>query len=201
MTTYRLRLEAPLRADARTDTANALDALGGDIISIDLREVDGHRAIDEVVVMFPDDPGSPTLSRALEREPATLLSSQRCEPHEPITRARAWAADSNHDTDLVEKLSSACPLSTVSIRPATEARSLPVVQMALDRGGPVALRCAPTAKHSTHSTPSDRSSAWLLAVPDRYPDADAVALLVRPVSLRFTAGEAARVGVLMAGTR
>ncbi|MET0628372.1 MAG: hypothetical protein ABW033_07940 [Acidimicrobiia bacterium] len=198
MTTYRLRLESPFRADARAETANALDALGGDIISVDLREVDGHRAIDEVVVMFPDDPGSPTLSRALEHEPATLLSSQRCEPHEPITRARAWAADSDDDTDLVEKLSSACPLSTVSIRPATEARALPVVQMALDRGGPVALRCAPTA---AHPAPSDRSSAWLLAVPDRYPDADAVALLVRPVSLRFTAGEAARVGVLMAGTR
>jgi hypothetical protein len=179
-------------------TANALDALGGDIVSVDLREVDGRCAIDEVVVKFPGDPGTPILSRALAREPATLLSSQRCEPDEPITQARAWAAHSNDEADLVEKLSTACPLSTVSIRPAHEASSLPVVQMALDRGGPVALRCT---RMPAQAASSDRSSAWLLAVPDRYPDADAVALLTRPVSLRFTASEAARVGVLMGRAR
>jgi hypothetical protein len=67
--------------------------------------------------------------------------------------------------------------------------------MALERGGPVALR----SRRVLDRGPDGRGSVWLLAVPDRYPDAQRVALLARPLSLRFSATEVARVEVLLAG--
>ena len=72
--------------------------------------------------------------------------------------------------------------------------------MALERGGPVALRSRSVPDRGHDRGPDDgRGSVWLLAVPDRYPDAQRVALLARPLSLRFSATEVARVEVLLAG--
>lgn len=202
MTSYRLRVELSLQPTTPPLVGTALGALGGDVVSVDLREVDGDHAIDEIVVDFERDPGAPTLSRALAHDPATLLSSQRCRLDEPTTQAKQWAATTDigraDERDLTRRLSAACPFSKVSVHAAGEARSLPVVQMALARRGPVAHRCdgLPDAAGTASG-----ASAWVLAVADRYWDPESVALLSRPLSLRFTATEAARVEVLMANTR
>jgi hypothetical protein len=201
MPTYRLRVEVPLEPAEPTSVTKVIDALGGDVVSVDLREIDDQLAIDEMVIEFAHDPSLPSLSRVLENESAaTLLSSQKCGPDEPITRALDWARTSMRDRselaapDLPERLSAACPLSRVSIRAAEDAASLPVVEMALARGGPVVHRCGGLAQPEP---PTGDRSAWLLAAADQYPDARLIGLVARPLSLRFTAQEVARVEMVM----
>ena len=201
---YRLRVEVPLETVAPRAAADVIDALGGDVVAVDLREVDGQGVIDEMVVEFPRDPDIPTLNRVLDDVPAvTLLSSQRCELEQPNAQRwnRAHRTKRTRGSEIAaggglsSRVSVACPLSTVSICPADHARALPAVQMALARGGPVAHRCTGLPEQSSSSR--ERRPAWLLAVADRYPHASTVALVTRPVSLRFSAHEVNRVQVLM----
>ena len=201
MNLYRLRVELPVQPIAPTRVADALDAVGGRIIAVDLREVDGTNAIDEIVVELPDASARDALHTVLrEEQEATLLSSQTCTTDEPIRHAREWARMSNDPraldagTDLAERVSSACPLSRAVICSAPEAASVPPASMALRRGRPVA--------HRSTTLPDSRlgrgdSPVWLLAVPDRYPDVERIALVARPTSLRFTSDEVARVEMLM----
>ena len=143
MTAYRLRIEVPL-VDSRSRTnlvADAIDELGGDIVAVDLREVDGPRAIDEMVVEFTDPSDVPALSHALVTEPSvTLLSSQRCQRDEPANQAQNWVrataerAREEGANDLSTRLRAACPMARVEVRGVDDVRDLPVVSMALARG-------------------------------------------------------------------
>jgi hypothetical protein len=200
MNTYRLRIEFPLRPAVSADVADAIVGLGGYVVGVDLREVDGPAAIDEIVVELPDQLDGSSVRAALEEDTdAALLSSRRSARDERISQAIRWAhhPDSQHDdaTDLSHRLTAACPLSNVWVGPTGDAGTLPAVQMTLERGAPV-------VHHATNLpdslSRSRRAPRWLLAVPDRYPDPDNVALLARPLSLRFTPAEVARVELLMA---
>ena len=207
MTAYRLRIEVPLvEPRSRTNlVADAIDELGGDIVAVDLREVDGPRAIDEMVVEFTDPSDVPALSHALVTEPSvTLLSSQRCQRDEPANQARNWVrataerAREEGATDLSTRLRAACPMARVEVRGVNDVRDLPVVSMALARGGPVTQRHL--ASVST-TAPRGPAAKWLLAAADRYPDPDRIALLERPMALRFSAYDAARIDLLMGASR
>jgi len=206
MTAYRLRIEVPLEPLATRVVADAIDELGGDIVAVDLREVDGPHAIDEMVVEFEDPSRVHALSRKLDTEPSTtLLSSQRCERGEPAARAMSWVRTSADlqleecTTDLSAQLRAACPMARVELRAADDVRSLPVVSMALERGGPVVQRH--TALVDAKATPGGPAPKWLLAAADSYPDAGRIALLERPMALRFSAYDAARVNLLIGATR
>ena len=103
MNTYRLRVEGPLHRE-REPVADAISTLGGKVVSVDLREVDGPRAVDEIVVELPIDLDGGTLTSALEDDPeATLLSSHGCERDEPARHARNWA-ERSREHDLSTKL-------------------------------------------------------------------------------------------------
>jgi hypothetical protein len=202
MDTYRLRVELADEADAALGVAGAIGGLGGSVVSIDLHEVDGAAAVDEIVVELPGDVDRSTLRAVLEDDSnAALLSSKRCARNEPLDEAVHWARDAGHGLQdragaLSQQLSVACPLATVRLCDPGDAGSLPAVRMAFERGAPVV--------HRTSTLPARlageelRSPRWVLAVPDRYPEASDVALLTRPISLRFSAGEVARVQLLMA---
>ena len=205
MTAYRLRIEVPLGPSAANLVADAFTELGGDIVAVDLREVDGPRAIDEIVVEFAGTPAVDALSRALDTEPsATLLSSHPCRGGEPVAQARDWvraAAEREPDerrTDLVAQLRAACPMAHVELLDPNDAHDLPVVRMALARGGPVVQRRRTPADPSGHQAPTSR---WILAAADRYPDAGRIALLERPMALRFSAYDAAKVDLLIGASR
>jgi hypothetical protein len=206
MTAYRLRVEVPLEpADAST-VATAIDELGGDIIAVDLREVDGTRAIDELVVEFANARDIDTLSSTLDTQrSATLLSTQRCPPGEPANQARirmrtaAERASTESGIDLAAQLRAACPMTRVDVRAVDAARDLPVVSLALARGGPVVQRQVASA---IATGPTTRPvSKWLLAAADSYLDAGQIALLERPIAYRFSAHDAAKVHLLIEATR
>ena len=68
--------------------------------------------------------------------------------------------------------------------------------MAYEREAPVVHRTNDLPQQL--APPRSRSLRWLLAVPDRYREPDSIALLSRPISLRFTADEVALVQLLVA---
>jgi hypothetical protein len=186
--------------------ADAIDEIGGDLVAVELREVDGPRAIDEVVVEFGDTADVTALSRALDAEPsAMLLSSQRCHRGEPASNAQDWARAARErvprerGTDLSAQLRAACPMASVELRAPQDARDLPVVTMALARGGPVGQRRVTSA--ASTERPGGSTARWLMAAADSYTDVGRIALLERPMSLRFSAYDAARVDLLIGASR
>ena len=76
----------------------------------------------------------------------------------------------------------------------TEARQFEAGRYALERGAPVAHR---TDSIPVGIAPDLGEGAWLLAVPDHESEPLRVAFLARPLRLRFTATEIARVVALL----
>ena len=199
---YRLRIELPVQAVNDDEVAATISDLGGSVLSVDLREVDGHAAVDEVVVDLPGDIDQTTLRNALEGSRNTaLLSSKRCDRNEPIDRARRWAFDTSNDrpqpaSALEQRVAAACPKSMVWLCETRQADAVPAARMALEREAPVVHRA--TALPEKLAAAEVRSPRWVLAVPHDSSDPSSIALLSRPMSLRFTATEVARVQLLLA---
>jgi hypothetical protein len=199
MSRYRLRVELPDLPGALAKVATVISDLDGDVVSIDIHELDGHKAVDELVVEVLTELDGRVLAAALEDAGAgTLLS---CGPAaaraEPVLDALGWAremAEARETAAVGRVLASACHSSKVWVAPIDEAREVPAGRLALARGAPLVQR--------SHDLPEPlggrpASPTWLLAVPDGQPQARSIAFLARPGSLRFTASEVARVDALM----
>jgi hypothetical protein len=193
-------VELPDLPGALAKVATVISEFDGDLVSVDIHELDGHQSVDELVVEVLTELDSRVLAAALEHAEAGVLLS--CAPaasrSEPVLDALGWAraiAESADSTGLGRVLASACHSSKVWIAPIDEAREIPVGRLALARGGPLVQR--------SHELPGPldgrpQSPMWLLAVPDGQPHTRNIAFLSRPGSLRFTASEVARVDALMA---
>jgi hypothetical protein len=200
MSRYRLRVELPDLPGALAKVATVISDLDGDVLSIDVHEVDGHQVVDELVVEVLTDLDGRVLGSALEAADAGVLLS--CAPAtarpEPVVEALGWArelASTNDPSTLGRILASACPSAKVWVAPIDDAREVPAGRLALARGAPLVQRA--------HELPAPlggrpASTMWLLAVPDGQRQARCIAFLARPGSLRFTASEVARVDHLMA---
>jgi ACT domain len=201
MSRYRLRVELPDLPGALAKVATVISDLDGDLVSVDIHELDGHQAVDdELVVEVLTELDGRVLAAALEAADAGVLLS--CAPAatrpEPVLDALGWAreiAESPDGSGLGRVLASACHSSKVWVAPIDEAREVPVGRLALARRAPLVQR--------SHDLPGPLggrppSPMWLLAVPDGQPHARTIAFLARPGSLRFTASEVARVDALMA---
>ncbi len=200
MSRYRLRVELPDLPGALARVATVISDFDGDVVSIDVHELDGHQVVDELVVEVLTDLDRRVLGAALEEaEAGTLLS---CGPaaarSEPVVEALGWARElavANDAATVCRVLASACPSSKVWVAPIDDAREVAAGRLALARGAPLVQR--------SHDLPDQlggrpASTMWLLAVPDVQPQTRCIAFLARPGSLRFTASEVARVGALMA---
>ncbi len=200
MSRYRLRVELPDLPGALAKVATVISDLDGDVVSIDVHELDGHQVVDELVVEVLTDLDGRVLGAALEEADAGILLS--CAPAtarpEPVVEALGWARElaARNDPSTVGRiLAAACPSSKVWVAPIDEAREVGAGRLALARGAPLVQR--------SHDLPDQlggrpASTMWLLAVPDGQPHTRCIAFLARPGSLRFTASEVARVDALMA---
>jgi hypothetical protein len=200
MSRYRLRVELPDLPGALAKVATVISELDGDLISVDIHELDGHQAVDELVVEVLTELDGRVLAAALVRAEAGVLLS--CAPAatrpEPVLDALGWAreiAEAPDSRGLGRVLASACHSSKVWVAPIDEAREIPVGRLALARGAPLVQR-----SHELPGPLGERppSPMWLLAVPDGQSHTRSIAFLARPGSLRFTASEVARVDALMA---
>jgi hypothetical protein len=193
-------VELPDLPGALAKVATVISDLDGDVVSIDVHELDGHQVVDELVVEVLTELDGRVLSAALEQADAGILLScsiTTARP-EPVVEALGWArelAAANDRTTLGRVLAAACHSSKVWVAPIDEAREVPAGRLALARGAPLVQR--------SHDLPvplggRPASTMWLLAVPDGQPQTRCIAFLARPGSLRFTASEVARVDGLVA---
>jgi hypothetical protein len=169
MSTFRLRVELPGKQPFDSGVHEGIDRLGGSVVSVDLREIDGTAEVAEMVVDVPEAVDGAALRSAFDKTSgASLLSSRPCARDEVIGHAQQWVrgVDVAATPGLPDRLMAACPLSMVWVSSADQSEVIPAASTALE--------------------------------PDHSPGAATVALLTRPSSLRFTAGEVARVALLMA---
>ena len=204
MSRYRLRVELPDLPGALAKVATVISELDGDVVSIDIHELDGHQAIDELVVEVLTELDGRVLAGALERAGAGALALVRA--REGRHRARPGCADlgpgdrrsAGRRRDHAGAGFGVSLVGGLDRARSTKAREVAAGRLALARGAPLVQRCLDLPPRLGKR---GNSPMWLLAVPDALPHPRSIAFLARPGSLRFTASEVARVDALMAINR
>jgi len=195
MVAYRLRIELPDRPGALAGVTSEIAESNANILSIDVHEVDGNTAIDEIVVEVSDDwaPGALAGSMALSGVGNLLSSRLVVASDDPVTAALeavvAMVAGNPASVDAE------CCSALLSLALGSSARLLDIEaavldatgRLAVDRRGPIVSRVEEGA---------DQVS-WVLAAPDDATDPHTVALVTRPIDMRFSATEVSRVEALL----
>ncbi len=183
--------------------AGIIGEVGGNVVSVDVQEVEGALAVDELVVDLPDDVDGDALRGRLDADRAgILLSIHGARPYsDMVLRAMQWtealleSRQSDRSDMLASALADLCSASGAWVADSlSEARQFEAGRYALERGAPVAHR---TDSIPVGVAPDLADGAWLLAVPDHDTAPLRVAFLARPLRLRFTATEIARVVALL----
>jgi len=198
----RLRIELPDRPGALAAVAAIIGSHGGNMVGIDVQEVDGDSAVDELVVDIPDDVDLEALRHGLVAAGAGVLVSHQsgATQVDPVLRSLRWACavvaagPLGADNEVTRAVAEVCACPTAWVGTVAEASRFEAGRLALARGAPVA--------HRTTEVPTSESrelgvEAWLLAVPDARLDPRRVAFVSRPLGQRFTATEVARVEALL----
>jgi len=200
---FRVRIELPDRPGALAKAAAAMAAAGGNVLSVDIHEIDGERTIDEILVELPDGSDPDALTAALaDADAGTMLSSRPDSAVvDPIVRALHWVGfalvgdPQDCDLALAQSLSEICTSAIAWIATPKEAEDLLAGRQALALGAAVVTREAELPPEIAQSLPGP---AWLMAVPDDHLSPTRVGFAARASSLRFTASEVARAEALMA---
>ena len=145
---------------------------------------------------------TPCETRLDEDRAGILLSIHGARPYsDMVLRAMQWtealleSRQSERSDMLASALADLCSASGAWVADSvTEARQFEAGRYALERGAPVAHR---TDSIPVGIAPDLGEGAWLLAVPDHETEPLRVAFLARPLRLRFTATEIARVVALL----
>src|SRR5436305_6959695 len=122
MDTYRVRVERPVSDAPARPVSDAIRALGGALVSVDLREIDGEHLDDEVVVAVPDDVERRALQAVLEHGAhVNVLSSRTCTSEDATRRAERVTVPvldgASNDQALADHLCSVCPLTSTWVGP------------------------------------------------------------------------------------
>jgi ACT domain len=198
---YRIRVELPNRPGALASVASIIGSHGGNVVSVDIHEVEGQQAVDEIIVMLPPDWTPTELAADLLRHDAgTLLSSTSAAlSSDSVVRALRWATSlvrsgaMDGGLELARALAELCTSSVAYIATVEEASKHEVGRQAMERGAPyVELATPPPAMSS--GLPE---SSWILAVPDDALQPTRVAFVGRASSFRFTNSEIVRVEALL----
>lgn|GEM_PF-3420582 len=197
----RLRVQLPDRRGALANLTGVIAKFGGDVVAVDIHEVEGADAVDEISVVMPDDWDPDQLAAGINAmEGARLVSWSPQEPHrDAVVQALRWtrllieAGVHRCDLELSRSICEICTSSVTWIYLVEEASTVEIAQAALDLGGPVVrMGQPPTSVDSLGAGP-----AWILAVPDAPQGARRVAVVARPASLSFTVTEVDRVQALL----
>jgi hypothetical protein len=193
---YRIRVELPNRPGALANVASIIANHGGNVVSVDIHEVEGQQAVDEIIVMLPPDWTPAELASDLsEHDAGTLLSSTS----DSIVRALRWATSlvrsgaMDGGLELARALAELCTSSVAWIATIDEAMQHEVGRLAMERGAPYVQLTTPPAAMSDGLP----ESSWILAVPDDAIQPTRVAFVGRASSFRFTNSEIVRVEALL----
>lgn len=202
MSTFRLRVELPDQPGALALVASAIAGAGGNVLSIDIHELDGSKAVDEIVVEAAEDWDAARLAAAIEAAGADLLScGPAAERMDPMVKGLRYAgaliaADPLRDTmELGRAVLELTGAGSAWISTAAEAAAYEAGRRAMAHDGPVVMR---TDDLPTSVKWDVRGPVWLLAVPDNRRQPEMVAFATRPLALRFTTSEIERVEAVLA---
>jgi hypothetical protein len=198
----RLRIELPDRPGALGRVGQLIGDLGGNVGAVDIQEVDGEQAVDELLVDLPDHVRPADVALELRARGAGTLrgSSPGSDRPDPIVRALRWACalasagPYGADDETERAIAAICGTSSVWLATVDEAQSVEAGRLALARGKAVSHR---TSEPPTRLGPVVDDEVWLLAVPDARLEPLRVAIAARPLTDRFTAGEVERVAALL----
>ena len=205
VTRFRVRIELPDRPGALAKAAAAIANAGGNVMSVDIHEIDGERSVDEILVDLPDGPApaaQTTLSTVLLEAGAGTLLSMRPDSAivDPIVRALHWvgfaleAEPQDCDLALAQSLSEICMTDMAWVWSPEEASQLLAGRRAISLGSAVVTREneLPAEVASIATGPS-----WVMAVPDDQLNPSRIGFAARNSDVRFTASEVARAEALM----
>ena len=198
----RLRIALPDRPGALGRVGMVVGELGGNVLTIDVQEVDGPAVVDELLVDLPDEVAPADVARALESAGAGVLLSAKpgADVPDQVVRALRWACALTSagpygvDDELERAVAEVCGCSNVWLADVEQARPVEAARLALARGRPVSHR---TADPPAALGPVAAPEVWLLAVPDARLEPARVALVARPLPDRFTVTEIERVSALL----
>ena len=198
----RLRIALPDRPGALGRIAHVVGALGGNVLTVDVQEVDGPSVVDELLVDLPDRVGPEDVAAALEAAGAGSLLTAKPGSDVPdqVVRALRWACalasagPYGADDEVERAVAEVCGCSNVWLADIEQARMVEAGRLALARGKPVSHR---TSEPPASMGPVAAPEVWLLAVPDARLDPTRVALVARPLADRFTVSEVERVGAML----
>ena len=198
----RLRIALPDRPGALGRVGHVVGALGGNVLTVDVQEVDGPSVVDELLVDLPDGVGPEDVAAALDAAGAGSLLTAKpgWDVPDQVVRSLRWACalasagPYGADDEVERAVAEVCGCSNVCLADIEQARMVEAGRLALARGKPVSHR---TSEPPVLMGPMAASEMWLLAVPDARLDPTRVALVARPLADRFTVTEVERVGALL----
>jgi len=198
----RLRITLPDRLGALGRIGTVVGALGGNVLAVDVQEVDGPSVVDELLVDLPDHVLPADVAAALAKAGAGSLLSAKAGADVPdqVVRALRWACALTSagpygvDDELERAVAEVCGCSNVWLAGVEQARLVEAARLALARGRPVTHR---TADLPLALGPVAADEVWLLAVPDARIEPARVALVARALPDRFTVTEVERVSALL----
>jgi predicted amino acid-binding ACT domain protein len=198
----RLRVELPDRPGALARVAALLAAHGADVMSVDIHELDQGRAVDEIIVDVGDDWDLAEFSDELRREGAgVVLAATASGPGgDRVVAALHWARHlveigvQHSEFELSSTIAQLCPGATAWVGSIDEGALDPLGAEALERGGPIVREVDEIPRRLANDA---ACRGWLLAVPDDPERPRRLALVARPIDLRFSATEVARIEALL----
>ena len=196
----RLRIELPDHPGALAAVSRVLATCRLNVVEVAIHEVDGERAVDEIVVHGPV-PAHHDLSPALTGVGADLLSIAPCEMRgDPVVTALTWVAATleapARRSALATGLRLLSGLDNLYVATVEQAVLWPIGVAAVRQGRLVVQRLARVPDPLRTVPDGDGSGAWVLAVPDSG-DPSFVVLAARPYSMRFTATELNRLSAVL----
>jgi len=182
MPNYRLRIELPDRPGALASVSGVLASSGANIVSIDVHEIDDGSAVDEIVVEVDDDWTPQSAAAALSTNGVgALLSSRRMGNREDAVTA-ALRAVASMAAAAPEDLDGYCIAAVMQMVSGSS-----IVLVSSDDAGDV----------QDGSVVHRVDHGWQLAAVDDDTDPQTIAVLARPLNVRFSATEISRVEALL----
>ena len=201
-TRFRLRVELPDRRGALAGLAAVIAESGGDVLSVDIHDLDADRAVDDLVVALTDATPDALGARLAETGAGALLS-WRLETGtiDRVVRALGWArlalqaGVGYSDLEASRALTEICSADTAWVATEAEAAAVAAAAETLASGKATVTFHDPLPP----AVGGDGvRSAWLLVALDHQRRPLSVAFVARHREHRFTATEVARAEALLA---
>lgn len=197
----RLRVELPDQPGALARIAGLLAAHGADVVGVDIHELDGGQAVDEISVVVRDDWDQEAFAADLAAAQAgALLAVSASGPSaDRVVAALQWARHlvesgvQHSEFELSSTIAQLCSGATAWVGSVAEAGTEPLAAEALAAGRPVVR----AVEELPRRLATEGGGGWLLAVPDDPDTPRRVALVGRPPELRFSVTEIARIEALL----